>query len=361
VMHLIDTLDIGGAERVAVNLVNSLPRENYKCFLCSTREDGPLDELVAKDVQRLSLGRRWRFDIFALNRLIAYIRLNNIQILHAHSTSLFIAVFSSLLPPYPVVIWHIHSGKYAIERVKNLLYRLCTRRVHGVIAVNQSLVEWSQRELNIPKELVWYVPNFVELPKMNQDSNVRLPGHPGNRIVCVANIRPEKGILVLIDAMEVVVTQAPHAHLIIAGSTSDSDYFAQIRRKIEEKDLEHFISLLGRCQDIATILRACDIGVISSVSEGLPLALLEYGAAGLPVVSTQVGQCSEVLEEGQAGLLVPPSEPQALAEALLKYLGSSVLRDRYGHRLNTRIKLFYSKESSVDKTSKIYQKILTEA
>ena len=127
VMHLIDTLDIGGAERVAVNLVNSLPRENYKCFLCSTREDGPLDELVAKDVQCLSLGRRWRFDIFALNRLIAYIRLNNIQILHAHSTSLFIAVFSSLLPPYPEVNWHIHSGKYAIERVKNLLNRLCTR------------------------------------------------------------------------------------------------------------------------------------------------------------------------------------------------------------------------------------------
>ncbi len=91
VMHVTATLDPGGAERVAINLVNLLPRERYRAYLCTTRQDGSLADLVAEDVGQLRLKRRYRFDIGAVGRLISFIRVHNIQILHAHSESLFIA------------------------------------------------------------------------------------------------------------------------------------------------------------------------------------------------------------------------------------------------------------------------------
>ena len=91
VLHLIDTLDIGGAERVAVNLVNLLPRDEYKTFLCTTRRIGPLQSKVNKDVKVLSLNRKYRFDLRALIKLYKFIVKSDINIIHAHLTSLFIA------------------------------------------------------------------------------------------------------------------------------------------------------------------------------------------------------------------------------------------------------------------------------
>src|SRR3982074_3743712 len=96
VMHVVDTLDAGGAERVAVNLVNSIPREKYKPFLCNTRKDGLLSDLVGSDVGRLRLRRKGRFDFRALRLLVSFIGENKIQLLHAHGTSLFIAQIASL-------------------------------------------------------------------------------------------------------------------------------------------------------------------------------------------------------------------------------------------------------------------------
>jgi hypothetical protein len=91
VMHLTDTLDAGGLERVAVNLVNTLPRARYHAHLCTTRRDGALAELVAPGVGRLCLNRRRSVDAGAVVRLAAYIKEHQIKLLHAHGTALFIA------------------------------------------------------------------------------------------------------------------------------------------------------------------------------------------------------------------------------------------------------------------------------
>ena len=117
VMHLTDTLDIGGAEHMAVNLVNRLPRDRFRPYLCTTRRSGPLADLVAPDVSQISLDRRYRFDERAVRNLVHYIRAHEVGILHAHGTAVFTAAVVALLPPYPLVIWHIHFGRHAsVER-----------------------------------------------------------------------------------------------------------------------------------------------------------------------------------------------------------------------------------------------------
>ncbi len=359
-MHLIDTLELGGAERVAVNLVNHLPREIYRLHLCTTRREGPLTKEVSPDVGRLALNRRCAIDIKAMQRLVRYIQNHHIRLLHAHSTSLFIAVVVSLFPPFPKVVWHDHYGLYAVKKRPIFLYWLLTRRVDAVIAVSQPLAEWSQHALRVPSHRVWYIPNFVEVPPPNRRIPT-LPGKAGRRIVCVANLRPQKDHLTLVKALALVVQHMPDAHLLLVGKRVDEGYAQQVKTLIQQLHLERNISWLGERDNVFDILRACDIGVLSSSSEGLPLALLEYGMVGLPAVATRVGQCAEVLDDGRVGYLVPPNSPYELAQAILKLLQSPDQRTEMGRKFKDYVQRTYSVHAVVKQVCQVYEEVLKEA
>jgi hypothetical protein len=122
---------------------------------------------------------------------------------HAHGSTLFLWCLAALVPPYPAVIWHDHYGRYAFNDRPAWLYRGATQRIAGVIAVNHPLVHWSTRVLHIPEERVWYIPNLVEMARSAAGAPA-LPGRPGKRIVCLANLRPQKDHFNLLAAMHLV-------------------------------------------------------------------------------------------------------------------------------------------------------------
>jgi len=358
VMHMVDTLRVGGVERVAVNLANLLPRAGYRTHLCTTRGEGPFAGLVSAAVGRLALARRGRFDLAPLGRLTRYIREHEIRILHAHGSALFLARLAALVPPYPAVIWHDHYGRYAFNDRPAWLYRGATRRIAGVIAVNHPLADWSRRTLGIPEERVWYIPNLVEMAASTVAAP-ELPGNPGKRIVCLANLRPQKDHFNLLAAMRLVASADPESHLLLAGDFSDARYKDSVLRRIGELELAANVSYLGRCEDVASLLEGSDVAVLASLSEGLPVALLEYGLAALPAVATEVGQCGEVLDGGAAGLLVPPAAPDALANALLRLLSAPAERARLGKRLRERVASHYGPDSILEQIGQVYERVLT--
>lgn len=357
VLHLTDTLDAGGAERVAVNIVNHLPRERFSPHLCTTRREGLLADLVAADVGRLRLNRQRRFDVGALQRLVAFIRQNNLHILHAHGSSLFTAVLASLLPPYPAVVWHVHFPRYASGDRPVLLYRLLAKRAAGVIAASQSLAKWCRSRQRLLPDRVWYLPNFV-CPADYDGQPDTLPGMQGGRIVCVANFRPQKDHLTLVHAMALVAQQAPEAHLLLVGAPIDQVYLTQVLKGIARQGLHQTVSLLGQRADVPSLLGACEIGVLSSASEGFPLALLEYGIAGLPSVATSVGQCAEILDHGRAGVLVPPGSPRYLADALLGLIRSPGRRIALGEQLRRRVQEKYCPDAVMERVCWVYEHVL---
>jgi glycosyltransferase involved in cell wall biosynthesis len=356
VMHVTDTLDAGGTERVAVNLCNLLPRERFRAYLCTTRRDGTLADSVAGDVGRLCLERKWRFDSAALRLLIRFVKEHDIKILHAHGSALFVSSLAAMLPPRPLLIWHDHFG-LPLETRSVLIDRTLAQRARGVIAVSQPLADWSRQKLKIPSERVRYIPNFACEPR-NDECPTELPGETGARIVCVANLRPQKDHLTLINAMSLVARRHPNAHLLLAGASPDATYRAAVEAEIARLGLTQNVTLLGERRDVYAILRACDIGVLSSIAEGLPLALVEYATAGLASVATSVGQCAEVLDEGRAGILVPPREPQRLAEALVSLLDSPVQRVALGEIFRQRVRDFYSADSIVGRVCEVYEQVL---
>ncbi|MBS1790730.1 MAG: glycosyltransferase [Acidobacteria bacterium] len=356
VMHLTDTLDSGGAERMAVNLVNHLPRDRYRVHLCTTRRDGALSDFVAADVERLRLERTSRFDFRAIFKLRRYIAEREIRLLHAHNTSLFIALAAAAFPPFPAVIWHHHTGRYAMEDRAARIYRLVAQRIRGVITVNQDLADWTQRRLGIPSERVRYIPNFVSESPLHPP--IELPGTPSQRIVCVANLHPDKDHATLFRAMRQVIKQVPNAQLLLAGEARNAHYLQSITMEMVKLGLINNVTLLGQQKNIPQLLSACDIGVLSSVSEGLPMAVLEYGMAGLAVATTDVGQCAEVLDFGNAGLIVPKSDPDRLTESLVSLLESAELRRSLGEKLQARVRERYSANAVITEVCRMYEEVL---
>jgi glycosyltransferase involved in cell wall biosynthesis len=285
-----------------------------------------------------------------------YIREHDIGVLHAHSTSLFTAVLAALQFSQARVIWHDHYGG-PVDRRVTFPYKLLTRRVNAVIAVNEALAAWAREKLRLPSTRVCYIPNFASLEQHGSAVN-GLPGVAGKRIVCVANLREQKDHLTLIRAMASVTRRERAAHLLLVGSLFNAECVERIRKEIATWGLEQSISFLGVRQDISAVLGSCDIGVLSSYSEGLPVALLEYGAARLPAVVTRVGQCEEVLDGGKAGILVSPGDPDSLAEALLALLASHPDRNKYANRLHRRIVRHYSQNAVMARVMRLYGAVL---
>lgn len=360
VMHLTDTLDAGGAERMAVNLANHLPPARYQATLCTTRRDGPLAELVGEHVERLRLERRRTFDRHAVRQLVRFIHQREVRILHAHGSALLIANWAAALVPGVRIVWHDHFGTNAARERPVWIYRLLTRRVAAVVAVSEPLARWSRDRLRVPAGRVWQLPNFVA-PVAPSPASVELPGTPAARVVCVANLRPVKDQLTLLEAFAAVVRRVPAAHLLLVGAATDAAWRESIERTIRERQLAAHVSLLGPRRDVEAILRACAVGVLASTSEGLPMALLEYGTAGLPVVATRVGQCADVLDDGRAGIVVAPRAPHELADALIGLLTSPDQRQRLGTALQHRVAARYSPEAVLSQLDRIYDGILNAA
>jgi glycosyltransferase involved in cell wall biosynthesis len=354
---MIDSLAIGGAERVAVNIVNNLPLDHYEAHLCVTRSDGPLRKLVAPYVRVLILSRRSRFDLPAFFNLLTYIRKQRIQIVHAHTTSLFIAVLAAKLSNQVRVVWHDHFGRYETEKRYVPIFRLFTKFVDTTIPVNRLLAEWAISSLKIHPNKVQFIPNGIEIPL--ESRTVVLPGIAGQRIVCVANLRRQKDHMNLISAMATVVGEFPNAHLLLVGSESDKTYASEVKNAVAANLLQSHVSFLGAQDDVHLLLKSCSIGVLSSMSEGLPLALLEYGAAGLPVVATAVGQCEEVLESGRLGIIVPPQNPDKLAQALIDLLASTQRQADLGKLFQKKVFSDYSIQGMINQVCHVYDSVLS--
>lgn len=173
-------------------------------------------------------------------------------------------------------------------------------------------------------------------------------------MVCVANFRPQKDHLGLIEAM----SRLPAGQLLLVGAGDDSSTRPAVERAIRARGLEARAHILGRRPDVPSVLAAADIGVLASRSEGLPLALLEYGQAGLATVATDVGQCREVLADGDAGLLVPPGDPHALAEALGRLIDDPAARRQLGASFAARLAEHYSPDAAIDRLEAIYRSVL---
>lgn len=357
VIQIIDTLSTGGAERAAVNIINSLPSEKVEKYFCTTRKGGPLLEELNKDVVYLNLTRKTTFDLIETIKLYKFIKNNNIQIIHAHSSSLFISKIMKTLLSNVKVIWHDHYGMSENNQRSIFLYKIFTKRVDFIFSVNQKLSEWALINLKFDPNKINVLPNFIV--ESGKENIISLPGTKKQRIVCVSNMRTQKDHFSLIKAMKIITDNDSDVHLLLIGKRVNNQYTLNLLKEIKKLKLEKVIHFFDEIDNVQPFLKQCSIGVLSSKSEGLPIALLEYGLMGLAVVVTNVGQCAEVVDFGSAGLLVEPENPEALAQAIIFLLNNEKFRSDLALKLQNRVVSKYSEQAVIPEIIKIYQQVLS--
>lgn len=341
VLQLIDSLNPGGSEKMAVNVANALLSHGVESYLCCTRQEGMLQKQLKPEVEYIFLNKRSSLDLKAILKLRKYIRGNNISIVHAHSTSYFLAGLLKMSGVKFKFIWHDHYGESEfLEKREYKILKKFSYFFDGIISVNTELRNWAHQKLLC--ENVIELKNFI--PHQNEElkANLKLRGAATEyKIICVANLRPQKDHLNLLRAFELLDPElSVSLHLI--GEDPQTIYSASILKEIENSYVSHKIHFYGAQSEISSLLHQANLGVLASKSEGLPIALLEYGQAGLPVISTTVGDCAAVI--GYFGKLVPPAKSGALYLAMKFYFLNRESGFQDARKFQEKVHLEYSEE-----------------
>lgn len=352
ILQLVDTLYVGGAEVLSVNIHNELNESSHiEAFLVSTRDKGDLIDSVSRKERYRFIKKTNVLDPLFYIRLISYIRKNKVTVIHAHTTSYFSACILKILMLGRVfLVWHNHTGaNVELKGIKFLLKKVLSKHFNCIIHVNKDLYDWGNNHLNSRKQLILLnFPMFRDLSK-----KTTLKGAAKKRIGIMGGLREVKDHLTLFKSFKQVINRFPDWSLHVIGKDYEDEYSRKLTSFVgKDLKLKDSVYFYGLRTDIENILKQLDIAVISSTSEGLPLALLEYGLAKLPVVATDVGQCKEVLKND--GMVVPKENSVQLSIALIKYIENSKLRSEKANGFYQQIKENYSKESFFKSLEQIY-------
>lgn len=295
-----------------VRVVSMLPPTAYAAELCQAG--------IAVDNLQM---RRKVPDPRALFRLAAIIRRWQPDVVHAYMIHAnLLARVARLVAPVPVLICSVRSlyeGGWLRQRAYQFTDWLCDITTH----VSRAGMERYIRIKAVPAHKIVYLPNGVDIGRFaldrEQGHRTRLERKLHDKFVwlAVGRLEAPKAYPLMLDAFEKVHRAFPEAHLLIVG---DGSLRSAVERQIADRALEGAVELLGTRQDVPAWMQVADAYVMSSAWEGMPNVLLEAHASGLPIVCTDVGGCSEIVQHGVSGLLVPPGDADALAQAMIQMM-----------------------------------------
>ena len=380
ILFVITQAEMGGAQRAVFELAAGL-KDRYEIVVAAGEPAGS-DELVSRcesaGIRIVRLGHlhraiRPRQDIRAVFELRAMIRNERPDIVHAHSSKAGIISSLACCTPHHArctLIYTAHGWVFQepLSPLRRLLYlwmeKIAARERKATIVLSESEKKIAlANHLGSNASLV-VIPNGVSCPpKMFDRDRARaeisrlIPIDSSTRLLgAVANLYPAKGLDTLVAAAGIVYDLYPDVHFIIAGEGPERK---KIEREIRSRNLDEIVRLIGKISDPGQFLPAFDIFVLSSRKEGLPFALLDAAAAGLPIVATRVGGIPEVLRDETDALLVAPDDPSGLAKAILQLLDDPRLSARLAVSAKDRICSSFTLDRMLRETAALYDRLLS--
>jgi glycosyltransferase involved in cell wall biosynthesis len=368
VLHVCDKFGVAGSSIHGVSRLFSwwFPRfdRRFAVALCGLKSPEPASRLLEEQgVPVTHLGRR-KFDPRILTDLVALARAHGTRILHVHGYAA--ADFGRLAARRvgAALILHEHFADPRMPGYQGVADRLLAPFTDRAIAVSRSTADFLVRERHVPEDRVRLIWNGAPLDEFAPVGPPRARavreslGLPLDAPVVgsIARLNEQKGHRYLIDAAATVLARRPDARFLIVG---DGDLAAPLREQARARGIGEQVVFAGHRTDVPDLLGAIDVFAVSSVYEGTPLSLFEAMAAEKTIVSTAVDGCREVLEEGVSGLLVPPQDPPALANALLRVVQEPALARRLAEgarRASTR----YDAAACVRQIEGLYDEVLAE-
>jgi glycosyltransferase involved in cell wall biosynthesis len=340
ILEITSAPEVNGAVIHCLRLSRELARRGHEVFVACRPgawierqlAGGPI-EVIRSDLHR------WPLD--ELSRMASIVRKKNVEIIHTHMSR---AHFFGVL-----LRWF--AGVPCVATAHNRLLQLHWMFNDHVIAVSEATRRFQHRVNLVRNSRLTTIPNFIDdrsVPSLTPARRAAVRAQIGADeasllLGVVGAIIPRKGQIYLVRALPKILAACPKARLVLVGTTEfTSDYVSQVRDEADRLGVASHIVWTGHRDDAAEIMSALDLFVLPSLEESLPLTILEAMATGLPIVATAVSGVPEVVRPNETGILVPPRDCNALADAILALLADPERRRQFGQAGQRLVKTHHS-------------------
>jgi glycosyltransferase involved in cell wall biosynthesis len=355
---VVDSLEVGGAERHVVDLAMALHRKGHEVEVACSVSGGLSEPLEAAGVPVWPLARRLvkrRVSVAYARGIRRLLGERRFDLVHAHIfASAVAAAIATLGKGVPLVITEHTEASWQTWRTRRVS-RWAHRRAKRVIAVSTPIERRLIERDGVPSHLVTRIPNAV-IPASDEPPD---PAGPlpdawveGPLVGVVARLQPEKGVANFLKAAARVSEISPRARFLVVG---DGPLREELLNLVEHLGISERVRFLGYRTDSRALMGLMDLLVVPSLTEGSPLIVLEAMAAGVPVVASAVGGIPDQVRHGREGILVPPDDPDALGDALGALLRDPAYARRLGEAGRRRTENEFSHETLVRRIEAVYR------
>lgn len=364
VLHVIDSLDLGGAQEVVLNLATCGSGEFHHEVAALHGRGIYRQRLLEAGVRVHSLAPHRFFPLYlaTLPALIARLRP---RVVHAHLIpSNILAKPLAVALRVPAVVSHDHTNDSRRIDSKPLLAldRWANRFARHFIAVSASCRDFLVRHENIEPARISVVRNAIDLnrfdPRLIDRSSARKKlGLPleGRWVAGVGRLNPQKNFALFLDVASRLARQFPGLRFLLAGNGPEE---SALKRRTHELGLEDRVVFSGYVADSRLVYRAADVLLMPSLFEGLPMTLLEAMAMDLPVVASRLDGMAEVLRDGQNGLLVASGDAEGFEHAVARLLEDDIFAGNIKHAARSTIEAGFSVEGMTQAVESVYHRLL---
>ena len=367
ILHLITTLAGGGAEFHLLTLCRYQKKQGMEVVVACLSEFGKDGRSLRRDFENegirvIRLCDGHRFELSSFSRIVRLVETERPNIFHTHLPRADLTgALARFLNPSVAWVCSLHaiysddwSGRWSLP-----LLRFLWNRADAIICISHAVSDWLI-EGGMPADrakVIYYgiEPDKFSQPRVDLRKEWALNGSA--IIGSIGRLEPRKGHDCLIEAMAILVKRLPNVLLLIAGHDSWG-YGVTLGRRIDELGLKDRVRLIGFQNDVVSFLNTLDVFALATNSEGFGQVVIEAMAAGKPVVTSKIAPLTEIVADGETGLLVESGSPQSFASAIAQLLIDPMERHRMGTRGRERVTKCFTAERMTQETLLLYENLL---
>lgn len=370
ILHVVDSLEFGGLERFVLDLATKQLTSGYEVTIFSIlRTGGYVTDVVNAGIQVIQAGKSRSFDVSVLRQLRAASVGARVDVVHAHNFTPNYYAATAILGSgsrRPTLVGTCHDmGARLSNRHLRRMYRWALRRTTRVSMVSQGVCDQYMTTGLVDPRRATTIPNGVPVERFANSPARRAAGRAalglsgdGLVIGTVGRYVKLKNHQMLIGVVPELVRSFPDLQVVIVGYGELED---ALRQQISDLGMQGHITLTGKRSDVADILPAFDVYCTPSLTEGLPIALLEACASSLAIVATAVGGNAEVISNGETGLLTRPGDPAGFRDALHRLLADATLRENVANAARVWVRDHASMEILFAAYDSFYRRAMSES
>ncbi len=369
IAFVVDTIDykIGGTERQLILLLKHLDRSRFEPYLCCFKDSKWLkDNSLFFNIYIFPFNSYFSpLDYYNLIKCSKFLKTEGVDIVQTHfRDGNILGIIAAKLAGIKTIISTRRNKGYWHDRKEIAILKILNPVVTSFLANSKAIKSYVHEAEGVSEDKIEVIYNGYEssiFPESSDEQRKQyrqMIGIPSDSpvVVNVANLRPVKGLNVFLKAAQTVISHHSRARFLILGDGPEKE---TLYRLAENLGITNHVKFLGSRGDVLDILTICDIGVLSSHSEGLSNSIIEYMAAGLPVVCTNVGGNSELVENNKNGFLVSPNNYYEMADAIIKLIDNQTVMRNMGEESLKRAHSTFGSDMFIQRTENYYMNLVS--